>query len=359
MGLALCAFAAWVALRERAAGLRAIVSGVFCLAIYFSHLAAYGVFGLLIVGFEIDLLWRRRAPLMRWAADLATAGLPFVPPLVILLIGSPGTASGAVSFGSPWRKLDLLFSVFDNYSRPFDVVCFVLAVGVVALAYWRGWIRLAPSMALPLALIAVAYLILPSQLFTASGADHRLPLVIALVGIAATSWVGPDPLIERRLLAGALVLFLLRLAVVGANWQASDREYASALAGFDALPTGSRIAVAFPAAALHAGGTPLAHLPTWAIAQREAFVPTLMALPTQQPVALNEPYKDLAARSRPERLWNALVGRGAALDPTQREAFEQYDFVVLIDAKPSTLAAIDGLEPIYTDARVEIFRLTH
>ncbi len=359
VGLALCAFAAWVALRERAAGIRATVSGVFCLAIYFSHLAAYGIYGSLILGFEVGLLWRRRAPLLRWAADLATAGLPLVPPLAILLIGSPGTASGAISFGSPWRKLDLLFSVFDNYSRPFDVACFVLAVGAVAFAYWRGWIRLAPSMALPLALVALAYLALPSQLFTASGADHRLPLAIALVGIAATSWVGPDPLNERRFLAGALVLFLLRLGVVVASWQASDREYASALAGFDAVPTGSRIAVAFPAAALHAGGTPLAHLPVWAIAQRQAFVPTLAAFPTQQPVVLEHPYKELAATLPPERLWNALLARGSPLDPVQREAFERYDFVVLIDAKPFNLAAIDGLEPIYTDARVQIFRLAH
>jgi hypothetical protein len=357
VGLALCAFASWVALRERPAALRALVSAGLCIAIYFSHLVAYGVYGLLILGYEAGVLWRRRAPLIQWTGDLATAGLPFVPPLAILVLGGAGTGSGAISFGSPWRKLDLLFSVFDNYSRPFDVACFVLVIAALAFAFWRRWIRVEPSMALPLALLALTYLILPSQLFTASGADHRLPLVMALVGIAATEWVGPDSL-ERRFLAGTLVLFLLRLGIVAANWHASDREYARALSAFDTIPIGSRIAVAHSSAALHAGGTPLAHLPVWAIAQREAFVPTLFAFPTQQPVVLNQPYKDLAAQLPPERLWNALTAT-RPLDPAQRDALRQYDFVMLVDAKPFSLPTTEGLEPVYTDARVEIYRLKH
>jgi hypothetical protein len=357
IGLALCAFATWVALRRRGAATRAMVSGVFCLAIYFSHLMAYGVYGVLILGYELGILWRARPPLTRWAADLLAAGLPFIPPFAILVAGSAGTASGGISFGRPWRKLDLLFSIFDNYSRPFDIACFALVVVAFAVAFWRRWIRLEPSMALPLALLALAFLILPSQLFTASGADHRMPLVIALVGIAATSWAGPEPVMERRFLAGALVLFLLRLGAVTASWHASEREYADILVAFDTIPRASRIAVAFPPSAIHAGGTPLAHLPIWAIAQREAFVPTLAALPTQQPVSLKQPYKDLVLP--PERLWNALRGRGSPLDAAQRKALESYDFVVLTDAKPFTLPAVEGLEPVYSSARFDICRLKH
>jgi hypothetical protein len=357
VGLALSAFAAWIALRERRAAIRLIVSALFCLAVYFSHLMACGIYGLLILGYEVGILWRRRAPIGEWLVDLLVAGLPFIAPLVILIAGSPDTASGAIRFGSPWRKLDLPFSIFDNYSRPFDVACFVLAVGALAFAFRRRWIRLEPSMVLPLALLGLAFLALPSQLFTASGADHRLPLAVALVGIAATSWAGPDPQIERRFLAGALVLFLVRLGIVAASWHASDRQYARVLAAFDAIPTGSRIAVAFSPAALHAGGTPLAHLPIWAIAQRGAFVPTLMGFPTQQPVYLKQPYTDLAALLPPERLWNALITRRAPLDAAQREAFARYDFVIFTDVRPFTPPDIDRLEPTFADKRFEIYRL--
>ena len=359
IGLALCAFAVWIALRERPAAVRAMVSAVLCLAIYFAHLMAYGVYGLLILGYEMGILWRRRAPLTQWAADLAAAGLPFVPPLAILLIGSADTALGAISYGSPWRKLDLPFSVFDNYNRPFDVACFVLALGAVALAFSRGWIRLEPRMALPLALLAVAFLVVPSQLLTGSGADHRLPLVLVLVGVGATSWTAPDSRIERRFLTGALVLFLVRLGVVAVSWHASDRDYAKVLAAFDSIPPGSRLAVAFPPSELHAGGTPLVHLPVWAIAQREAFVPTLLASPSQQPVSLRQPYEELAALLPPERLWNALIARRSPLDPAQRKAFEQYDFVVFTDAKPFPAPDPEGLEPVFIGKRFELYRLKH
>ncbi len=42
------------------------------------------------------------------------------------------SSTGRIIYANPLRKLDLLFSVFDNYSRPFDVVCFVLIVLAVA-----------------------------------------------------------------------------------------------------------------------------------------------------------------------------------------------------------------------------------
>jgi hypothetical protein len=358
IGLALCAFAAWIALRERNAAIRLVLGCVFCLATYFSHLMAYGVYGLLIVGYEVGLLWRRRATLAQCAAELAVAGLSFLPPLAILVFGSAGSVSGAISFGSPWRKLDMPFSVFDNYSRPFDIACFAVAFGGFALACRRGWIRLEPRMALPLSLLGIAFLVLPNQLFTAFGADHRLPVALALVMVAATSWVGPASA-ERRFLAAAGLLFLLRLGVVAASWHASDEEYTDVLAAFDNIPSGSRIAVAFPGAALHAGGTPMVHLPIWAVAQREAFVPTMAAFATQQPIDLQPPYKELAEALPPAKLWSAFIALGPPLDPAVQKALARYDFVVFVDARPFTLTHTIGLEPAYVGSSLEIYRVIH
>jgi hypothetical protein len=39
------------------------------------------------------------------------------------------TAFGGVSYADFWRKADLVFSVFDNYDRILDVVCFALFLG--------------------------------------------------------------------------------------------------------------------------------------------------------------------------------------------------------------------------------------
>ncbi|HLJ20418.1 MAG TPA: hypothetical protein VKU84_09480 [Stellaceae bacterium] len=357
IGLALCGVAVWIALRERHPAMRVLLGAVFALATYFAHLAAYGVLGLLIFGYEAGVLWRRRASAAECALALALAGLPFLPALAFLG-ESAASLSGKISFGSPWRKLDMPFSIFDNYSRPFDVACFVIAIGGLAIAFRRRWIKLAPSMVLPLLLLALAFLAMPSQLFTASGADHRLPLVLALVVVAATSWVGPGPGTELRFLACAGLLFLLRLGVVASSWHASERDYGEVLAALDGIPVGSRIAVAYPGTAVHAGGTPLVHLPVWAIAQRQAFVSTLLASPAQQPVVFQPPYRELAELLPPGRLWNAFMG-GAPLDAAQRAALERCDFVVFTNAKPFRLAGTDGLEPAYSEPRLQLYRLTH
>ena len=358
VGLALCGFAVWLALRERHPAIRVLVGAAFALATYFAHLAAYGVFGLLVLGYEAGALWRRRATLTEFATQLLLAGLPFVPVFAVLALGSAASLSGGIHFASPWRKFDMPFSIFDNYNRPFDIACFALAIGGLAVAFRRHWIKLEPGMALPLILLGLAFLLVPSQLFTASGADHRLPLVFAIALISATSWVGPRPRTERRFLACAGVLFFVRLGVVAVNWHASEREYAGALAAFDSVPVGSRIAVAYPGTAIHAGGTPLVHLPVWAIAERQAFVPTLLASPAQQPVVLQPPYRELADLLPPGKLWNAFMGK-APLSEAQREALDRCDFVVFIDAKPFRLVDAGGLEPAYLDPRLQLYRLAH
>ena len=101
----------------------------------------------MIAGYEFGQIWllrKRVGPVIR---DLVIGGAAFLPALALM---AQNSSTGRIIYANPLRKLDLLFSVFDNYSRPFDVACFVLVVLAVAVAYWRRWVRLAPAMVLPL-----------------------------------------------------------------------------------------------------------------------------------------------------------------------------------------------------------------
>jgi hypothetical protein len=353
LGLGLVAFALWVTLAGRKPALRLGVGAAFALALFFAHLLACGLYGVLVMGHAAGRVWRREAGSA--AAELLIAGLPFLPPLAILLLATPGSAGGAVVYGNLLRKLDLLFSVFDNYSRPFDVACFIVAVVPLLTMAWRGWIRLAPGMAAPSGLLALVYLAMPSQLATASGADHRIPLLLGLVLLAGTRWTAPDARRQFLFLAAALLLFLVRLGVVAANWQASDRIYASLLPAFDRLPAGDRLAVAYPPEALNSQPTPLVHLPTLAILRRDAFVPTLFAFPTQQPVLLQPRYRALADRLPPERLWSAFIGGGPALDATERAALAGYDHIVFVGRAAFIPPAAKPLVPVFAAPRFALF----
>lgn len=356
VGLALCALAGWIALDRRPAWLRLAAGLVFATLLFFAHLMAFGIYGLLVAGYELGYWRRERWTLGGAAARLVVAGLPFVPAMALLLLGQPGGEGGGISFTAPWRKLDLLFSVFDTYNRPFDVACFAVAVLGLGGAFVKRWVRLAPALALPLALLFVAYLVMPSQLMTASGADRRLPVVLALLLVAGTRWVSPAPHLRRWFLGAGLVLLLLRLGEIAVVWHGSDHEYRTLLAGLDLVPPGSRIAVAYPDTAVNAVATPLVHLPTLVIARRDAFVPTLFAYPTQQPIVLRPAWRALADALSPGALWAAYVEH-RPLDDAQRQALDRFDVVVLLDRKPFAVTDAAGSVPLFLAPRFQIYRL--
>src|SRR6266849_4217578 len=326
LGLGLCATALWIALRHQSPALRLAVGALAALALFFAHLLAFGLYGVMVMGYEAGQLLRRRSAPGGAAAALALAGVAFVPALLVLAVATPGALGGAVRYGHLARKLDLLFSVFDNYSRAFDVACFALFALALIFLFGRRWVRLAPAMSVPLALLALAYLAMPSQLATGSGADHRIPL-------------------------------LLGLGVVAAVWHGSDQLYASLLPALDGMPAGSRVAVAFPPEALNSEAAPLAHFPTLAIIRRDAFVPTLFAFPTQQPVALRPAYRALADRLAPERLWAGVVDAAPPLDDGERAALRGYDYVALVGRHPFALPTQPELERVFAAPRFALFRV--
>jgi hypothetical protein len=351
LGLALCATALVLSLRRRVA-LRLAVSIAVALVLYAAHLMAFGIYAILVVGSQATGLLR--AP-RATVARIAVAALPLIPPLILMLAWGGG-GDGAISFAKPWRKFDLLFSVFDLYHRPFDIACFALAVAVLGFAYWRRWLRLAPEMALPLAVLGLLYLAAPSQMLGASGVDRRFPLALALILVAGSAWIAPRPLLERGFLAAAALMFAIRLATVAVSWQASAREYDALLPAFGAVPAGSRIAVAAPPDATNVTATPLVHLPVLAAALDDAFVPTFFAIPGQQPIAFAPAWRDLAAATGPDLLWDALQKSGA-LDPRAASLLGHYDYVAVIGVRPFDLPARPGLATVLSAPRFKLLRI--
>ena len=362
-GLALWAFAAWAAWRERSPAWRLGCGVALALAVYFAHLMAFGVYGALVLSYEAALLWRDKTPPLAAMRALLVAGLPFLPPLVLSAVifmpfqGATPMATLGIQFARPWRRLDLLFSVFDAYSRPADVACFAVAVIGLGLAYWRRWVRLAPGMAAALAVLTVLYVLMPSTMFGANGADRRLPLAMALLLIGGSTWQAPSRSLQRIFFGAAAAMLVLRLGMVAFSWQASGRVYAEILPGLDALPAGSCLAVAHPVEEVHVEATPLLHLPVLAIARREAFVPSLFTYASQQPVAFTPEYRQLADYLSADVLWSHFVTGDGPLDGPDAQALAQCDYIAFSGRRPFDLSVKAGLEPIFVSPRFQIYRL--
>ncbi|HKX11135.1 MAG TPA: hypothetical protein VJN67_23250 [Stellaceae bacterium] len=356
VGLALVAFALWISLLERSATARLTISAVAALVLFFVHLMACGIYAVLVAGYELGVLWRRR-PISwsRMIARMAIAAAPFVPPLALLLFAGDGQGLGAIRFGRIDRKLDLLFSVFDNYDRVFDVGCFVVLVLAAGLGFFRRHLKVIPGLLPALGLLAVVYLAAPSQLMTASAVDHRLPLVIGLVLSAAT--IGPRVSSGGLRLAAlaCLALFLARMAEVWVHWERADAVYARLLPILDQVPEGGRVAVGYPADAVNSTAVPTTHLPVLAIVRRDAFVPTLFAYRGQQPVALTPEVERLASVAEPGAVWQALMGAGGSTSPSF--ILQGFDAVLLLDQRPFAMKPTPGLTPVAVEPDFALYRV--
>jgi hypothetical protein len=308
------------------------------------------------MGYEAGVILQKRLSLARSLRALVLAGATFLPAIAIYLLLTPAGAGGPLAYSPITRKLDLLFTVFDNYSAPFDIACFAIAVLAIAAAFWQRWITLHPAMAMPLGLLFLTYLVMPTQIATASGVDHRIPAVLGLVLLAGSRWTAPDARVARIFAGAALLLFLVRMGVLAAEWRQSDRAYAELLPVLDRIPEGSRVAVATPHAIKWAH-TPLYHFPAWAVVRRDAFVPILFAYPTQQPIALRPLYGELAGKLTPGHLWTALVERTTTLDPAESAALAKYDYVLIEGRKSFEMPASAVLSPLVTTPRLVLARV--
>ena len=355
-GLALAAFAAWIVLSRRHWLLRLVLGTVFAVAIYLSHLLAFGMYAVMVAAYEFGQIWLKRKPVGVALRDLVIGGLPFLPALALMAHNS---STGRIIYANPLRKFDLLFSVFDNYSRPFDVACFVLIVLAVAFAYWRRWVRLAPEMVLPLiGLVAGLYR-------DADAALHR--------GGRRPAHSDDDvPRADRRqlpgrrgLLASNRVSWRVRRCSSRCGSPSSPRSgfrrgrlYAQLLPGLDVLPRGSCVAVAFGKDSIQVAKAPLTHFTTLAVMRRDALVPTIFHYPQQQPIMLKPDADRLADLLSPDLLWYQFVADSTPLTPEAKAALQQCGHVAFADPHPFTLKNTAGLTPEFVTPRFQLYRVT-
>ncbi len=227
IGVALCGLALWLAFEQRRPWQRELASVPLALACFFSHIAAFGVYALALCGLEIPMAvaeLRARA----WPAlgrRIAVFAPQFVVPAALFLGWRHQADAGRISYAGFARKADLLFSVFDNYDRAFDIVCFAL---FLALGLWlaaSGRLRLAPRLGWAAGLIFAAYLLMPSQIYGGSGADHRLPLALFLLLVAGSAPRWPGRRTAIAIGTAAALLLTLRMAVIERVWRRADQIY--------------------------------------------------------------------------------------------------------------------------------------
>ncbi len=320
VALMLWALAAWIATERRPPWMRVLVGAVPATAIYLAHLAAFGAYALAVIAIAPAAPVGR---LKQAAITLAT----LIPGAILFLLAPTSGTESHIDYGNPFRKLDLPVSIFDNYDRMFDGATFAVVLIAVIVGLIRRNIVLHAKLRWALATLLAAFIVLPSRLLSASGIDHRLPVAIALLFVAASDWGAVSPKWLTRTTAALIALLIVRMGIVETVWLSADREYESLRPALAHIARGATVAVAAPASGVQAGGVPLLHFPTLAALDRDAFVDTVFADPRQQPLQLTEAATSLAKHPRAETLWPALAE--GVLPP-----LPGYDYLAVVDPPP-------------------------
>jgi hypothetical protein len=244
IGLALWAFAAWVGLRERPWPWRLAASTLLVLALFFCHLFALGLYATELLAFELHrLIARRKAPISARLLDFVATGVPFLPALLLLLVGRTWDAAGIPPYWDLSGKIEGVMLAINIYHRPIAYGLIAILTLAAVVAWRRGALHLHPVGWMLLGVGGAIYLALPRVIFGAHMADQRLPIALLFM-LAAAIRVDPADRGRRDGLPALLLLLLgLRLGEVQLTWSDLVRGPTEALHSVASIARGARVLV--------------------------------------------------------------------------------------------------------------------
>jgi hypothetical protein len=367
VGLYLNAVALWIDLGGRSEILRAIVLTVLAMLLYLAHLFAAGLLGLTLLGYQLSTC--RRSGCGWWAAagTLGSVLLPFVPALLLFVYLSPhADTAWVIEYRSLLTRI-AAFGVPVLYDVWTDSLMGLAVAVLLSFLLATGALRLHRGLATAAALLLVAQLVMPNRILTATSVDHRIPIAMLLLLIAATDVVTPS----RRPMFAFVIIILsfvpLRVWIIDQRWTRNDPVYAAILVGLDSLPPHAVVATVFPpSAAVRADAKAIAaySLPAWRIPQRGGFTQTVFALPAQHPMKLTPEHAAWAKKYTADTLWEMFVTapstpQRADIDDGLKAALGHCDYLAFIDNESFAVPRTDLLAKVYDDPYIKIYRVRH
>jgi len=313
LGLLLWGLGAWLLLRERSLAQLVAGGSLIALLLFFAHLVAFGLFALLVAGWELRAAWgrwrdERRAALM----GLLAAGLPFALPALLFVSFSPiaQELERRIVYQPFWSWKPGIFVRALAAGHPaFDVAYAVVAAICLLLVLRSGRLSLASGAWLLLAISFGVFLALPATLMEAYYVDARIPVALGMLAAAATRLRFDLPRWNALVALLLAALLLARTLVFTQDWVRHDAKLGAIVDSFVELPDGSVLFLAevFPTGERPTSGLrmldpgpryarwrpPLKHVGSLAVLEKPVFVPATWASPTQQPLSVTSAYRDL------------------------------------------------------------------
>jgi hypothetical protein len=356
IGIAMWGAAVWIRYREEHP-IRTIASAVILAPlIFFFHLFGFCFYALLIGSYEFFIVFDRRLETWadaRYAAVRASAlGLTIITP-AILYGASP---LEKMSFSAVWLSLPKkLYFVFDSileYSSLFDLLIAASLLALLIFCMLNGRARVSKAALICCTALFCVYLVTPVAFKGVHFVDTRLPVMLGFMVFAGFMPRGLNSGERYAAVAFFVVLFVARVALITNVWVHSQRDLADVRQTIASVTPGSRVLaadviyhdnpdwyLAMPMSRRLPEVAPTYwHLASFVLLDRHAFWPNIFAEESQQPITINEPYRDLVAvRSPPPNYVDLAMDQAPhselARFPYLTDWKDKFDYVLVLNAE--------------------------
>jgi len=303
VGLALWGVAVHLVLLGRPIWVRCLAGAAIALVVYFAHLAAFGLYALLIATLRTSELLREARQNRAWPdiRQVLPEALPLAPPL-LLLLNSPPVQYGGLSFSHPlevsfsWfikTKLGAAVSLLSFGNFWLDVAHLVTWITVLGVIAVLARPRFHPSLWLFLTVGTLAFLVAPHSALTGGYVEARIPMFLAFSAVAFVDLNPRNAQAFRRLTIVLTTAALVRTFAVAFAWYSSQPPLEEVVQALRRLPAGSFVFTASldPAPGISRfwdqnWAPPMKHVVSYAGLGRDLFVPATWAHPAQQPISV-------------------------------------------------------------------------
>lgn len=319
-GLFMVGLACWMRWRGRWTAARYALVSLLVFASYLSHLAAYVFLG---VSFAVLALWsllRRERGARGTALDLGH----LVPPLAAFAaFMSGGGEAGGLAWNSLKGKFINALLPLDGYNIKLDALLVVVLVVAGVITYRRAnGVGVARPTFVTGLVFCLLFLLAPKGALTAWSVDARF-VVPATLLLVLSLRISLPRAHAKRLLLLLLAVLALRVGSAWATWATLDARIAAQTRAFDLLPEGARVYPLYVAPADWQRGRVervFDHLAHYATIRRRAYLPTIFAWRSQQPLVIRTPPRHLAPSPGTPEQW-------LEASPRWLEYLSDYDYV--------------------------------
>ncbi len=293
LGMFLLTLAAWLHMRAGWNVSRLLVMTLLTLACYFSHLSSFIFVAIAVVCLTVLDLVQTRALRLRHLVGL----LPLVPTMAVYLFHTSGIRQrGSMEWWTP-----VILKKLTGFSYPFVThnltieLALSAALGMILLILFFS--KAGRFMSKELLLIGstfvLLYLIAPMSAAQSHYVDRRF-IIPAVVMLVLAFHIDFSRAIGRYLMIGLLALSLGRAATVWKFWATASHELEAQVHMLDLLPDGATL---YPMLMYETSAeswfqdSHFYYSPLYATIYRHAFVPTIYAQSTVNPVRLRRSFQ--------------------------------------------------------------------